>query len=52
MLWAEPSGNGGGSQSASDSQYSMRKGQFGEKLYQKVRRFVIVDPREGHCICL
>jgi len=52
VLWTEPSGDGGGYDTSYDSEISVRNGKHGEKHYEKVRRFVIVDPREGHCICL
>jgi len=31
---------------------SERPGQFGETYYEKVRRFVVINAMEGHCICL
>jgi len=53
VLWAEPQGNNtcGGSESTSNS-VSVRPGQYGQEHYEKVRRFVIINPMSGHCICL
>lgn len=50
VLWAEPSG--GGKPGSTDDTKSMRVGKHGENIYEKVRRFLIVSPMEGHCICL
>jgi hypothetical protein len=30
----------------------MKKGANGTETFAKVRRFVIIKPMEGHCICL
>ena len=49
VLWAEPAGNNGSN--TGDSEWSVRSRGRGEQ-FEKVRRFVIVDRREGHCICL
>ena len=50
VLWAEPPGNTGST--AGDSEWSERSGKYGQKVHEKVRRFVIIDRRDGHCICL
>jgi hypothetical protein len=31
---------------------TVRKGVKGEETFAKVRRFVVVKPMKGHCICL
>ena len=56
VLWAEPKGADGGGSSGrsgtgSDS-ITIRKVPWGKETYAKVRRFVIIKPMEGHCICL
>jgi hypothetical protein len=51
VLWAEPKGNGGNG-ADSDATFSVREGKHGETHWEKVRRFLIVNQMEGHCICL
>jgi hypothetical protein len=54
VLWAEPKGaetGGSGGQSGTGS-VTVRKVPGGKETYAKVRRFVIIKPMEGHCICL
>jgi hypothetical protein len=53
VLWAEPKGEGAGSagQSGTES-LTVRKGPGGKDTFAKVRRFVIIKPMDGHCICL
>ncbi|KAF7879852.1 uncharacterized protein EAF02_008022 [Botrytis sinoallii] len=46
VLWSEPTGNAGGGTIMSIRQ------KHGEEIHAKVRRFVVVDPRRGHCLCL
>ncbi|KAF7900667.1 uncharacterized protein EAF01_007969 [Botrytis porri] len=46
VLWSEPTGNARGG-----TMVSVRK-KLGEEIHAKVRRFVVVDPRKGHCLCL
>jgi hypothetical protein len=46
VLWSEPSGSGG-TDISSDDDMPMKA-----KAYTKTRRFVIVDTRRGHSICL
>lgn len=36
----------------SDAETSIREGKHGERFYEKVRRFLIVNQMDGHCICL
>jgi hypothetical protein len=48
-LWAEPEGENG---HGSSGTVSVRKGIRGEKRFEKVRRFVIINAMDGHCICL
>jgi hypothetical protein len=43
VLWSEPTGSTG-------TEITVAK--FGEKAYHKVRRFVIIESRKGHCICI
>ncbi len=46
VLWSEPNGTGG-------TEITERvPAALGENAHHKVRRFLIVDPRKGHCICL
>ncbi|PMD40903.1 hypothetical protein L207DRAFT_347188 [Hyaloscypha variabilis F] len=54
VLWAEPKGaEGGGSSGQSGTgSVTVRKVAGGKEAYAKVRRFVIIKPMEGHCICL
>jgi hypothetical protein len=54
VLWAEPKGaDGAGSTGSSGTEsLTIRKGANGREIYAKVRRFVIIKPMEGHCICL
>ncbi|KAF7936507.1 uncharacterized protein EAE97_007873 [Botrytis byssoidea] len=49
VLWSEPSGStaGGGGGTV----WSQRE-VHGEMIYAKVRRFVIIHPKQGHCLCL
>ncbi|APA05266.1 hypothetical protein sscle_01g000360 [Sclerotinia sclerotiorum 1980 UF-70] len=47
VLWSEPSGEARGGTIT-----SVRRQKHGEDLYAKVRRFVIIDHRRGHCLCL
>lgn len=48
MLWAEPTGDG----DTGGTAISERENKFGEVFIKKVRRFVVIDKRRGHCICL
>jgi hypothetical protein len=54
VLWAEPKGaDGAGSAGNSGTEsLTVRKGVKGEETFAKVRRFVVVKPMKGHCICL
>ncbi|CZR67204.1 uncharacterized protein PAC_17103 [Phialocephala subalpina] len=54
VLWSEPSGQGGGRGDGSSNPETYTEGvnKFGEPSFQKVRRFVIIRPLAGHCICL
>ncbi|TGO45429.1 hypothetical protein BCON_0393g00010 [Botryotinia convoluta] len=47
ILWSEPSGSlsGGGT-------FSSHGKEHGEMIYAQVRRFVVIDYRQGHCLCL
>ncbi|KUJ07131.1 uncharacterized protein LY89DRAFT_368817 [Mollisia scopiformis] len=56
VLWSEPQGTGGqgrgdGSSNPKET-YTEGVNKFGEPSFQKVRRFVIIRPLAGHCICL
>jgi hypothetical protein len=46
VLWSEPVGSGG--TEITTPAYA----KYGEKAFHKIRRFVIVKPGHGHCICL
>ncbi|KAJ8071907.1 hypothetical protein OCU04_002214 [Sclerotinia nivalis] len=46
VLWSEPSGNASGG-----TFWSVRQ-KHGEEIYAKVRRFVVIHHRSGHCLCL
>ncbi|KAB8301554.1 hypothetical protein EYC80_003399 [Monilinia laxa] len=46
VLWSEPTGSARGG-----TIKSVRE-KHGEEIHAKVRRFVIVDRRRGHCLCL
>jgi hypothetical protein len=54
VLWSEPQGNAGGRGDGSSDAETFTEGvnKYGEKSFQKVRRFVIIRPLSGHCICL
>jgi hypothetical protein len=56
ILWSEPRGVAGTqiseTRSMSATQISQRVGKWGQMFTEKVRRFVIIDCRKGHCICL
>ncbi|KAN0095172.1 hypothetical protein V8E51_015883 [Hyaloscypha variabilis] len=54
VLWAEPKGaeTGGSSGQSGTGSVTIRKVPGGKETYAKVRRFVIIKPMEGHCICL
>lgn len=47
VLWSEPTGSTGTVITG-----VVKKAKHGEYAYHSIRRFVIVSPREGHCICL
>lgn len=47
VLWSEPTGSTGTVITG-----MVKKAKHGEYAYHSIRRFVIVDPRQGHCICL
>lgn len=48
VLWSEPEGSGG---TGGGTEMSYRK-KHGEEIHAKVRRFIIIKPGRGHCICL
>jgi hypothetical protein len=56
ILWSEPRGNdthGSTGGNSSNATFSERPGNQGEgPRHEKVRRFVIINAMEGHCICL
>ncbi|KAH7348835.1 hypothetical protein BKA65DRAFT_477217 [Rhexocercosporidium sp. MPI-PUGE-AT-0058] len=54
VLWSEPKGAGGlGSNGgSSNASYTERQDENGVEQFQKVRRFIIISPMKGHCICL
>lgn len=51
LLWTEPAGNPLGSQRTEVTE-SVRVGRYQEKHYEKVRRFVVISAKRGHCLCL
>ncbi|KAK0118622.1 hypothetical protein ONS96_011712 [Cadophora gregata f. sp. sojae] len=53
VIWVEPKGQGGQAASEdSDASYTQGENRDGTTQFQKVRRFVIINARKGHCICL
>ncbi|KAA8572079.1 hypothetical protein EYC84_002004 [Monilinia fructicola] len=46
VLWSEPTGSARGGTVVSS------RLKYGEEIHAKVRRFVIVNPKRGHCLCL
>ncbi|KAH8752618.1 hypothetical protein BGZ57DRAFT_912532 [Hyaloscypha finlandica] len=55
VLWAEPRGadrEGSSTGNSGTESLTIRKGANGTEAFVKVRRFVIIKPMEGHCICL
>jgi hypothetical protein len=51
-LWSEPKDDSGSQRDPEGSDYSFRRGRHGKNFYEKVRRIVVIDPRDEHCICL
>ncbi|KAF7901326.1 hypothetical protein EAF00_003547 [Botryotinia globosa] len=51
VLWSEPSGSTAGGGGGGGTVWSQRE-VHGEAIYAKVRRFVIIYPKQGHCLCL
>ncbi|KAF7956934.1 hypothetical protein EAE96_004258 [Botrytis aclada] len=49
VLWSEPSGSTAG---GAGGTVLSRREVHGEAIYAKVRRFVIISPKQGHCLCL
>jgi len=49
MVWPEPEGST--LDQVSQGSISVRATGAG-KIYAKVRRFVIIQPYDGHCLCL
>ncbi|KAF2159651.1 hypothetical protein M409DRAFT_29818 [Zasmidium cellare ATCC 36951] len=53
MLWAEPAGDSGRSNTLITSQErSTIPGKFGQMVFSKVRRFVVIREGEGYCTAL
>ncbi|KAG4435137.1 hypothetical protein IFR05_009369 [Cadophora sp. M221] len=48
VMWAEP--KGAGAQEDSDASYTQRQTANGGTDFQKVRRFIIINPMRGHCV--
>ncbi|KAH6688847.1 hypothetical protein BKA61DRAFT_500631, partial [Leptodontidium sp. MPI-SDFR-AT-0119] len=51
VMWAEPKGSSA-QEADSDASYTQRQTANGGTDFQKVRRFIIINPMRGHCICL
>ncbi|TGO20990.1 hypothetical protein BPAE_0250g00020 [Botrytis paeoniae] len=47
VLWSEPSGS-----SVGGGKFSSHGKEHGEMIFAHVRKFVIIDYRRGHCLCL
>ncbi|KAE8448457.1 hypothetical protein EG329_009522 [Mollisiaceae sp. DMI_Dod_QoI] len=54
VLWSEPltAGDAQGDGSSDHTTYTGELNKFGENSFLKVRRFVIIKPGAGYCICL
>jgi hypothetical protein len=54
VLWSEPKNvnNAKSKGNSETSSLTVRKDKSGKDMFAKVRRFVIIKPMEGHCICL
>ncbi|KAH6719511.1 hypothetical protein BKA61DRAFT_474535, partial [Leptodontidium sp. MPI-SDFR-AT-0119] len=52
VVWTEPRGDNSKRKEGSLGTTEENRGADGKQQFQKVRRFVIVNPMEGHCICL
>ncbi|PVH81053.1 hypothetical protein DL98DRAFT_514958 [Cadophora sp. DSE1049] len=53
VLWSEPLGSDDKvSGDETDTDVEEGRGKLGAKSFSKVRRFVIIKPMAGHCICL
>ena len=47
VLWTEPAGN-----TSDDEESFVGTSKYGERIYSKIRRFVVVRDQSGHCTCL
>jgi uncharacterized C2H2 Zn-finger protein len=47
VLWSEPMGSGG-----TEITFENTSAKYGERAFHKIRRFVIVQPKRGHSICI
>jgi hypothetical protein len=52
ILWTEPKGQGLNDGYGTDSERATLPTKFGEDVYTTIRRFVVVKPAKGHCLCL
>ena len=52
VLWSEPRGNRGTGSDSGETEYSERESKYGQKIHQKVRRFIVIESQAGHSICL
>lgn len=52
ILWAEPAGEAGTSNTLITSQEASVPGKFGERVFSKVRRFVVIREAKYHCSAL
>ncbi|ROT41254.1 hypothetical protein SODALDRAFT_322431 [Sodiomyces alkalinus F11] len=50
VLWAEPSGNVGGTPTISDKR--ALQDQYGGAIYVGFRRYIVIGNDEGHCTCV
>ncbi|KAL2064644.1 hypothetical protein VTL71DRAFT_3782 [Oculimacula yallundae] len=54
VLWVEPKGMSvpGSNSGSSNASYTQRDNEDGNGKFQKVRRFIVINSMNGHCICL
>jgi hypothetical protein len=52
VLWSEPLGEPSGGYESDVSVTTIADAKYGQEVFHKIRRFVVVNDRKGHCVCL
>ncbi|KEF53295.1 uncharacterized protein A1O9_10743 [Exophiala aquamarina CBS 119918] len=52
MMYPEPKGEHRGIDTGPDDSRSVITGRRGEKIFSHIKRFVVIKPRTGHCLCV